>query len=248
MADESTSNASLEAKPATDQVKEPVAKTAEPAANNTAESTAKPTAENAAKPGKEPDKPAADKAAEPVAKADKSTATPAEKADKPAIDKATKPAAAAPTDKAKKPAADKATKPTKTPAKAKKTKPPKLEDKPFPEFIEEHFLPAVKTALANEEGLDDLQLSFETQPINVVGIDKEKYPQVIGRWAEGKRQFNIAFLEESIKGPKVFSFATDGATPSTIEQFMGDERRISLELMVLYIVRRLKGQKWLKGN
>ena len=136
----------------------------------------------------------------------------------------------------------------KAPAKAKKAKPPKLEDKPFAEFIEQHFLPAVKTALEKEEGLDDLQLSFETQPINVIGVDKDNYPQVIGRWAKGMRQFNIAFLEDSITGPKIYSFATDGATPSTIEQFMGDERRITLDLMVLYVLRRLKGQKWLKGN
>ncbi len=136
----------------------------------------------------------------------------------------------------------------KAPAKAKKAKPPKLEDKPFAEFIEQHFLPAVRTALEKEEGLNDIQVSFETQPINVIGVDKEAYPQVIGRWAEGARQFNIAFLEESIKGPKLYSFATDGATPSSIEQFMGDERRITLDLMVLYVLQRLKGQKWLKGN
>ncbi len=144
--------------------------------------------------------------------------------------------------------ADKAATPAKAPAKAKKAKPPKLEDKPFAEFIEQHFLPAVKAALAKEEGLDDLQLSFNTEPINVIGVDNDSYPQVIGRWAEGKRQFNIAFLEESIKGPKIFSYATNGATPSTIEQFMGDERRITLDLMVLFVLRRLKGQKWLKGN
>ncbi len=136
----------------------------------------------------------------------------------------------------------------KAPAKAKKAKPPKLEDKPFAEFIEQHFLPAVQTALEKEEGLGDLQLSFETQPVNVVGVDSESYPQVIGRWAKNSRQFNIAFLEEDIKGPKVFSCATDGAAPSTIEQFMGDERRITLDLMVLYVLQRLNGQKWLKGN
>ena len=136
----------------------------------------------------------------------------------------------------------------KAPAKAKKAKPPKLEDKPFAEFIEQHFLPAVKAALEKEDGLDDLQLSFETQPINVIGVEQDSYPQVIGRWAEGARQFNIAFLEESITGPKIYSFTTDGSTPSTIEQFMGDERRITLDLMVLYVLQRLKGQKWLKGN
>ncbi len=153
---------------------------------------------------------------------------------------------------AEKQPADKAAKPdqppAKAPEKAKKAKPPKLEDKPFAEFIEQHFLPAVQDALGKEEGLDDLQVSFETQPINVIGVDKDSYPQVIGRWAKGARQFNIAFLEESIMGPKLYSFATDGAIPSTIEQFMGDERRITLDLMVLYVLQRLKGQKWLKGN
>ena len=135
----------------------------------------------------------------------------------------------------------------KAPAKAKKAKPPKLEDKPFAEFIEQHFLPAVETAL-NKEGLDDLQLSFETQPVNVIGVDSDSYPQVIASWADKTRQFNIAFLEKSIKGPKIFFCATDSATPSTIEQFMGDERRITLDLMVLFLLKRLKGQKWLKGN
>ncbi len=132
-------------------------------------------------------------------------------------------------------------------SKAKKEKPPKPEDKPFNEFIEQHFLPAVETAL-KKEGLANIELSFATQPVNVVGADDGSYPQVIGRWANGQRQFNITFLEENIKAPKVFSFATDGATPSTIEQFMGDERRITLDLMVLYVLRRLRGQKWLKGN
>ena len=136
----------------------------------------------------------------------------------------------------------------KAPAKAKKAKPPKLEDKPFAEFIQQHFLPAVKVALEKEEGINDLQLSFETEPVNVIGVESESYPQVIGRWAENSRQFNIAFLEENIKGPKVFSCTTDGAAPSTIEQFMGDERRITLDLMVLYVLQRLNGQKWLKGN
>ncbi|MDV3347450.1 DUF2996 domain-containing protein [Leptolyngbyaceae cyanobacterium CCMR0082] len=149
----------------------------------------------------------------------------------------------------KAPAANSADKaPAKAPAKAKKAKPPKLEDKPFAEFIEQHFVPAVRTALEKEEGLNDLQLSFENQPINVIGVDKDSYPQVIGCWAKGARQFNITFLEESITGPKIYSFATNGATPSTIEQFMGDERRVTLDLMVLYVLQRIRGQKWLKGN
>ena len=127
----------------------------------------------------------------------------------------------------------------KAPAKAKKKeKPPKLEDKPFAEFIEQHFVPAVETALT-EEGLEDLQVSFETQPVGVIGVASDSYPQVIGYWANKTRQFNIAFLEENIKGDKIFFCATDRATPSTIEQFMGDERRITLDLSVLFHIKRL---------
>ena len=133
-------------------------------------------------------------------------------------------------------------------AKAKKAKPPKLEDKPFPEFIQNHYLPTLESAL-QEEGIDSLTLSFEKAPIDVVGApDADPYWQVIGKWDNGNRQFNVAFLNEDITGQKVFTCAANGAKSSTIEQFMGDERRITLGLMVLYTVQRLNGQKWLTGN
>ncbi|MEL7052319.1 MAG: DUF2996 domain-containing protein, partial [Cyanobacteria bacterium J06588_5] len=65
---------------------------------------------------------------------------------------------------------------------------------------------------------------------------------------EELRQFNIAFLDEDIKGQKIFTLTENDSKPSTIEQFMGDERRITLGLMVLYTVQRLNGQKWLTRN
>jgi len=140
-------------------------------------------------------------------------------------------------------------KPDKTAApKAKKAKPPKLEDKPFDEFIQQHFLPQVESAL-KAEGLDDITLSFEQKPLEVVGApNSESCWQVVGHWESGQRQFNIGFLDETITGQKVFSYSDGGAKPSTIEQFMGDERRITLDLMVLYTIQRLNGQKWLTRN
>ncbi|MFK8181878.1 MAG: DUF2996 domain-containing protein [Phormidesmis sp.] len=147
--------------------------------------------------------------------------------------------------KAAKPAAD------KKPAAKKKEKPPKLEDKPFNEFMEQHYLPSLKEAMANQ-GIDDLSLEFAKRKIDAMGIsDSEPYWQVQGQWeesGEGQRQFNIAFLDEDIKGQKVFSLTSNGALPSTIEQFMGDERRITLGLMVGYTLQRLNGQKWLTRN
>lgn len=131
-------------------------------------------------------------------------------------------------------------------AKPKKEKPPALETKPFDEFIQQHFLPTLETAL-KDKGLADIALSFEQQALQVPGANTDPYWQVMGQW-QGGRQFTIAFTEADIKSPKVFYFADQGSSPSTIEQFMGDERRITLDLMVLYTLQRLKGQKWLTRN
>jgi hypothetical protein len=133
-------------------------------------------------------------------------------------------------------------------AAAKKEKPPALEDKPFAEFIEQHFIPSLTTAL-QDKGIDDLQLTLDQQPLAVTGVgDSERYWQVKGQWQKGDRQFHIAFTKDDISSPKLFYFADRGSRPSTIEQFMGDERKITLDLMVLYTLQRLNGQKWLTRN
>ncbi len=174
-----------------------------------------------------------DQSAKPAAKAEGAADA---KADKGSEKKAAKPA-------------DKSD--AKPAAKAKKEKPPKLEDKPFDEFMEQHYLPSLKEALA-KEGIDDLSLEFAKRKLVAVGqSDSDPYWQVQGEWQEpeeGQRQFNIAFMDEDISGQKVFTLASNGAVPSTIEQFMGDERRITLDLMVLYTLQRLNGQKWLTRN
>ena len=147
---------------------------------------------------------------------------------------------------AKTPAAAKSPAAGKPPAK--KAKKPKLEDKPFKEFIEQHFTPALQEAF-NSEGLEDMKLQFIKQGLPIEGADpQEQCWQIIGNWQNGQRQFNLYFLEEDISGSKAFSAATSGKNPSTIESFMIDERRVTLDLMVLYTVQRLNGQKWLFGN
>lgn len=151
-------------------------------------------------------------------------------------------------EKASKPAAKAGAKPAAGGAKPKKEKPPAVEDKPFPDFIQQDFLPTLEKAL-KDEGISDIQLSFDQKPLGVFGAkDSSPYWHVKGQWKEGARQFNIAFTKEDIKGPKIFYLADKGAQPSTIEQFMGDERKITLDLMVLYTLQRLNGQKWLSRN
>lgn len=50
-----------------------------------------------------------------------------------------------------------------TPTKpAKKAKPPALEDKPFEEFMSEHFTPSLEKALT-EKGLSEVALEFKKQ-------------------------------------------------------------------------------------
>jgi Protein of unknown function (DUF2996) len=135
-----------------------------------------------------------------------------------------------------------------TEAKEKKAKPPALEDKPFNEFIEQHFNPALEKAF-QAQGIDDVKLQLTKQGIPIKAANpSEQCWQVIGKWQNGQRQFNLYFLDENISGQKAFSAATYGNQPSTIESFMIDERKVTLDLMVMYTIQRLNGQKWLFGN
>ncbi len=177
-----------------------------------------------------------------VAKSSDTASTPDESAQaKPAAKKATtapkgdKPAAKAAAED--KPAAAKA---------AKKEKAPAVEDKPFVEFIQQDYLPALQKALA-AQGVQSLELTFEKQQVPLADYNQEDWWQVMGRWQNGLRQFNLYFPKEDIQGLKVFS-CNEGAKPSTLEPFLGDERKITLDLMIYGVVQRLNGQKWLQRN
>lgn len=174
---------------------------------------------------------------EPVATDIPTANTPDPKAANPETNpNAAKPKAAPP--KAEKPAAAKA---------AKKEKPPAVEDKPFVEFIEQHYLPSLQKAIT-EQGVEDLQLSFAKQKLPIAGFQSaEECWQVIGSWQNGQRQFNVYFPDEDISGKKGFS-CNEGKKPSTLESFLIDERKITLDLLVFGLVQRLNGQKWLGRN
>ncbi|MBD0335637.1 MAG: DUF2996 domain-containing protein [Cyanobacteria bacterium Co-bin13] len=133
-------------------------------------------------------------------------------------------------------------------AKPKKEKPPAVEDKPFDQFIQQDFLPGLDKAL-KQNAKGEIALSFKKQPLQVHGLsDDEEYWQVSGQWQENQRQFNIAFTDESIGSQKLFYYSSGNFKGSTVEQFMGDERKITLDLMLLYTLQRLNGQKWLNRN
>jgi hypothetical protein len=135
----------------------------------------------------------------------------------------------------------------KKPAAAKKEKAPTVEDKPFLDFMQQDYVPALQQAIASE-GVRDLQLSFAKQKVPVRGIQNaDECWQVVGSWQNGNRQFNVYFPDEDIQGKKGFS-CNEGKVPSTLESFLIDERKVSLDMLVTRLVWRLNGQKWLGRN
>lgn len=149
------------------------------------------------------------------------------------------------------PAAGKADEKKATEAKKappKKEKPPALEEKPFAEFIQEHYIPALKKSLA-EKGIGDLDVQFVQEKIPVLGMSQEPPCwQVIGSWKDKQRQFRVYFFNEDISGHRAFSFTSNASKPSTLEPFLIDERRITLDLLVFGVFQRLNAQKWLALN
>lgn len=132
-------------------------------------------------------------------------------------------------------------------AAAKKEKAPAVEDKPFAEFIQQDYFPALKAALT-KQGVQDLELNLVKQKIPIAGLNQgEECSQITGRWQGGRRQFYLYFPEENIQGQRGFSCA-EGNKPSTLEPFLIDERKVTLDLMVFGVVQRLNAQKWLARN
>src|SRR6478672_767873 len=129
----------------------------------------------------------------------------------------------------------------------KKEKAPAFEDKPFTEFIQQDYLPALKNALEGQ-GVQGLELNFAKQKIQVSGLSKNPDCwQVTGRWQKGQRQFQLYFPNEDIQSQRAFSCG-EGSKPSTLEPFLIDERKVTLDLLVFGVVQRLNAQKWLVRN
>ena len=122
-------------------------------------------------------------------------------------------------------------------AKPKVEKPPAIEELPFEEFINKHYLPALTKAFG-KNGVEDLQLEFANSQV----------PQVRGIWAQGLRQFIVYFSKTDLNAQKSFACADAGRSPSTFEPFLIDERKAPLDLLVFGVIQRLNAQKWLTSN
>jgi hypothetical protein len=140
---------------------------------------------------------------------------------------------------------------TATAAKAaspKKEKAPALEDKPFTDFVQQDLLPGIQAGLASQ-GVTDLDVKFAKTPVSISGVTGiPDCWQIIGQWQQGHRQFNLYFFDENIQGQRGFSCTSHGIQTSSIESFLIDERKITLDLLVFGLLQRLNAQKWLQPN
>jgi hypothetical protein len=131
------------------------------------------------------------------------------------------------------------------PAAAKKEKPPALESKPFADFINGDFLPTLTKEL-QAAGLADISLELSRLPVDVLGYEGlAPCDRVVGKWAD--RRFDIYFFDGDIQGRRGFSHTERNVRPGTMEPFLIDEKKITLDLLVFAVLRRLNAQKWLKA-
>jgi len=133
---------------------------------------------------------------------------------------------------------------------AKKEKPPAIEAKPFQAFIEEHYLPGLKAAFEDAD-IRPVDLQFVKQKVEVVGYDDApECWQIQGKWdtTDESRQFNVYFYADDIQGQRGFSVTNTGSKASTLESFRIDERKVTLDLLLLGVTQRLNSQKWFVRN
>ncbi len=125
----------------------------------------------------------------------------------------------------------------------KPVKPPKLEDKPFKEFINSHLIPGLKT-------------SIECKGISVIDIKliEGKRPVVGGNcWMviceiSEQRRFWLCFNKEIITSDKTILLAESNSPPGIVESFLIDEKKTTLPLLISRVLQRLNGQKWIGAN
>ncbi len=117
-----------------------------------------------------------------------------------------------------------------TDAAATKGKKEKAPDKPFPQFIEEDVIPAVLAAF-QARNVNDITLKLDDKTL-------------VGSFDQGYREFKIFFAEADLQGKKYFTCTLNGLSSSTVESFMTDERKVSIDLFAFYVVQRLYAQQW----
>ena len=125
----------------------------------------------------------------------------------------------------------------------KPVKPPKIEDKPFDEFIKNHFIPEIKSAI-----------EYRGTSVSNIKLIEGKRPVVGGNcWMvfcelPQQRRFWLCFNKELITSDKTILLAESNSDPSIVESFLIDEKKTTLPLLISRVLQRLNGQKWFGAN
>ncbi|KAL1545120.1 hypothetical protein AAHA92_21880 [Salvia divinorum] len=103
--------------------------------------------------------------------------------------------------------------------------------KPLPEMMEEDVIPSLKTTLAAQQDISELELSFNENKLEGSFVKKE-IPYSF--WA--------FFPDGTINGPKGFSISSYGRGVSTVEPFLVDEKKPTSKHVVFWVEKRLAAQ------
>ena len=130
------------------------------------------------------------------------------------------------------------------PASPKKAvKPPKIEDKPFKEFISNYLIPGLKTSIEDKGTVvNEIKLIEGIRP--VVGGNCW---MVFCEMSE-QRKFWLCFNKDLITSDKTILLAESNSAPSIVESFLIDEKKTTLPLLISRVLQRLNGQKWVGVN
>ena len=139
--------------------------------------------------------------------------------------------------------ADSQKKVEKTNPPKKQVKPPKIEDKPFFDFITNHLVPDLKSSIERKGILvADIKLIEGQRPV-VGGNCWMVFCQI-----SEQRRFWLCFNKDSITSDKTILLAESNSDPSIVESFLIDEKKTTLPLLISRVLQRLNGQKWFGKN
>ena len=131
--------------------------------------------------------------------------------------------------------------PVKNIPKPKKEIP--IEKKPFQEFVNVHLIPSLIEEI-NQRGLEINYINLQNTNRPIAG-DK---CWVINCEIKDTCNFWLSFEKEDISSLKSISLSKPNQTPSIIESFLIDEKRITLKLIISRVLQRLNGQKLIGVN
>ena len=125
----------------------------------------------------------------------------------------------------------------------KPVKPPKIEDKPFEEFISLHLIPGLKSSI-EEKGISVRNIKLIEGERPVVGGNC----WMIFCEISEQRRFWLCFTKQIITSDKTILLAESNSDPSIVESFLIDEKKTTLSLLISRVLQRLNGQKWIGVN